>query len=196
MMTVLAFLRSQITVEEAEMQLYALCVVSDMQGVEGELLFHTGPLRWAPLKSQQHVSRAGMLWGIPGDRAFQAKDMASRNALRREPICSFKGKQRGYCGHRSVSEGDSRGRGARFKRSGNVNTHSGWCRRSEVMGVLPMFWQDLLKEWMWGVTEESQEWLQGLQPEYLEGELPFIEKGRLEEELAGGSTAEFSFGCT
>ena len=38
------------------------------EGVNGGLLFHIGCLGRAPLK-RWHVSRAGMLRGVPGDRA-------------------------------------------------------------------------------------------------------------------------------
>lgn len=68
------------------------CCTRARQGVNGGLLFHIGWLGRAPVKRQQ-VSWAGMLWGMPGDRA-PGRGNGKASALRGELL---QGKQRSHC---------------------------------------------------------------------------------------------------
>ena len=91
------------------------CCTRARQGVNGGLLFHIGWLGRAPLK-RQHVSRAGMLWGTPGDRA-PGRGHGKASALRWEPFCFYKGKQRNPCDQVQWVSMAPKGKG-RFKMKG------------------------------------------------------------------------------
>lgn len=96
-------------------------------------------------------------------------DMTSTNALRWEPVCSFKGKQRGCCGQRSwvrVTQGEGVpvpkgvGRGAPIV--GDVGGQKWW-------GYFTCPDKVCWRNGMWGVREGSRGWLRGLRPAHLEG---------------------------
>lgn len=73
--------------------------------------------------------------------------------------------------------------------------HGGWWRWWEGNRCFLRSDKICWRDGMWDVRERSQGWLQGLQPEHLEGALPFIETGRLWEELANWAwAAQFGFG--
>ena len=140
-----------------------------MQGVEGELLIHTGPLKGAPLP----VSRAGMTWQVrmpSGGSPFAPSKGSKEAAVARGRVWGWlKGKR---------------------------STHSGWCRWSEVMGVFHMSWQGLLKEWNVGCERRESRMTSRSSACAPGGELMFMETGGPGAQLTGSRAAEFTSGRT